>query len=247
MFGQHGGWPSLDELDRYWLRGAMVQTLDGIELRIVAQPKKLRRAKPRDRDALYDVSVCKGQLPTRPSNWHDFFNVLMFAAFPRSKLALHERHRRILEHRIPDEVTRLPGARTVEQDCLTMLDEGGVLLNTSRDQARSIEALLDTADHRGLAAQVRQRALQPWLIGHAHAEHLAKAALHLTAVPLPRAKPILLTAGLDASRQAVDAALAERLQDPSFCADRDGRRAVSLVDLYLDLTHATPLSECLNS
>lgn len=77
------------------------------------------RQHPREK-ALYDARIVnEGVVPTRAGSWHDFLNALVWATFPRAKLALHRRQHAIV----------VPGAprRTTEGDALAMLDEGGVL------------------------------------------------------------------------------------------------------------------------
>ncbi len=231
-------WPSLVDLEQRWLRAQDVRTHMGIPMGLMAQPAKLRRARPRNISQLYDVALCEGQLPTRSHNWHDFFNVMMFVAFPNSKRLLHARQRRILEQLLPNQIDRLPGRRTVEQDCLTILDEGAVLLAVDDDVAPHVESLLDRGEHRELAVCVQANLLRPWLLGHAHAEQVAKRTTLSQGISLSRARPVVLAIGAGASRSQVDAALGRMLSGPDFCTTRDPRRAVALTDLYLDL--ATP-------
>ena len=64
--------------------------------------------------------------------WHDFLNALVWATFPRAKLALHRRQHAAIERWIPPGATQLPNARTREQDALALVDEGGVLLCEDR-------------------------------------------------------------------------------------------------------------------
>jgi hypothetical protein len=88
---------------------------------------------PRKRDTLdprmlYDARIAlDGVVPSRAGSWHDFLNALVWAAFPRSKRALHTRQHRAIVARIEPGATRLPPARTRELDALALLDEGGVL------------------------------------------------------------------------------------------------------------------------
>jgi hypothetical protein len=76
----------------------------------------------------YDALITERRVvPTRHGSWHDLLNALVWATFPRAKLALHARqHRAITSHLGPD--LRLPGGRTRDQDAVAMLDEGGVVL-----------------------------------------------------------------------------------------------------------------------
>jgi hypothetical protein len=224
-------WPSLSRLQERWLTARAVCSADGHPLTLVEQTVKRRRGGPRSRSELYDVSVCAGRVPTRSESWHDFFNVMMFAAFPRSKATLHHRHRTILEARLPLAVTKLPGARTTEQDALTMLDEGGVLLASTPEDGLHLDAVLDDGNHDALRRLIAEGRCRPWLFGHAHAEHIV-LALQGAALPLPRAKPVRLAVAPDASRPQVDDALAERLCDPAFCAENDHRRAVAIEVLF---------------
>lgn len=65
-----------------------------------------------------------GEVATRPDNRHDFFNALIWLAFPRSKAALNRRHyTALLESRRHGGV-----ARGTLRDALTQFDECGVLI-----------------------------------------------------------------------------------------------------------------------
>jgi len=235
-FGEHLTWPTLADLEREWLVRHEVTAASNVALRLIRQKEKSRRARPRNRGDLYDVSVYNGQLPTRANNWHDFFNVLVFAAFAHSKRALHVRHCRILEERVPAQIQTLPGTRTREQDHLAMLDEGGVLLAVDSADAESLVQWLDTAQHERLRTAVDRGKIRAWLIGHAHLEHLAINSISTNSAPLPRAKPVVLDVGVGACRAQVDDALATRLAAPSVEFLQTGWRAVPLDCLYCDLS-----------
>jgi Protein of unknown function (DUF3025) len=92
-----------------------------------------RRRRPRGelviREELYDaVIVQRRVVPTRARMWHDYLNALVWATFPRSKLALHTRQHAAIERWLPEGATQLPNARTRELDALALVDEGGVLV-----------------------------------------------------------------------------------------------------------------------
>ena len=92
-----------------------------------------RRRRPRgqgvSRTELYDaVIVGRRVVPTRARMWHDFLNALVWATFPRAKLALHERQHRAIQAWIPEGATELPNARTRELDAIALVDEGGVVV-----------------------------------------------------------------------------------------------------------------------
>jgi len=48
----------------------------------------------------YELHVGRhGEVPTRPANWHDWFNALAWLAWPKAKAALNARHVRAIEAR----------------------------------------------------------------------------------------------------------------------------------------------------
>lgn len=99
-------------------------------LRFAVDAKKTgRRArKAASLDTLYDARIQnEGVIPTRERSWHDFFNACVWATFPKSKHAL-SRAQYEIKARVLRTEAHLPNARSREEDRLTMLDEGGVLL-----------------------------------------------------------------------------------------------------------------------
>lgn len=65
------------------------------------------------------IAAC-GRVEHRPDNWHDFFNALIWLAFPRAKAVLSARHGQALVERAGQ-----PG-RGPLRDALTQFDECGV-------------------------------------------------------------------------------------------------------------------------
>jgi hypothetical protein len=69
----------------------------------------------------YEMHIGKyAEVPSRATNWHDWFNALAWLAWPRSKAALNARHRRAIER---GELKRGP-----LRDAATLFDECGVLV-----------------------------------------------------------------------------------------------------------------------
>lgn len=114
-------WPTVDEIARALREPA------GIDF-VVQPPRSRRRRAPVDPAARYDAQIVLGRVPTRERNWHDLLNALVWATFPKAKHALHARQHRAISAQLEPGVSRLPAARTREQDALAMLDEGGVVL-----------------------------------------------------------------------------------------------------------------------
>jgi hypothetical protein len=74
--------------------------------------------------APYDASIVeRGEVPSREGSWHDLFNALVWATFPRAKLALHRR-----QHRLTRAHLTLRAAGPAA-DAVAMLDEGGVIVD----------------------------------------------------------------------------------------------------------------------
>lgn len=124
------------------------------------EPAPVKRKRPRGepiiRTELYDAKIVQARIvPTRPRMWHDFLNALVWATFPRAKLALHARQHRAIERWLPPGATQLPNARTRELDALALVDEGGVLLLELGD--RSVSILFGHALFEGLV--LGQRAM----------------------------------------------------------------------------------------
>ena len=120
-----------------------------------------RRRRPQGevvvRTSLYDAMIVQQRIvPTRPRMWHDYLNALVWATFPRAKLALHARQHRAIEQWIPQGATQLPNARTREMDTLALVDEGGILV-LDRGDAGSVSVLFGHALFEGLV--LGQRAM----------------------------------------------------------------------------------------
>lgn len=96
-----------------------------VPVRFVAQSAPLRRNGMGR--APYDLEIVeRGRVPSRERSWHDFLNMLVWAVFPRTKLAIHTRQ---LEASAREDAG-VPRGR--ERDALSMLDEGSVLVAAER-------------------------------------------------------------------------------------------------------------------
>lgn len=99
--------------------GRPVESAGGIPLRFV----ETRAGNGGYEDMVYT----HGTVPTRPDDWHDFFNALVWMRFPLIKRELNRRHRRgILSQRRTGETQRGP-----LRDAATLFDESGVIVASS--------------------------------------------------------------------------------------------------------------------
>lgn len=88
----------------------------------VACGQPIRFVEPVDAPTAYEHRVhTLGEVMTRPGNWHDFFNALVWLRFPRTKAALNALH--------VDEMARQCAPdRGPLRDAATQFDESGVVI-----------------------------------------------------------------------------------------------------------------------
>lgn len=159
-----GAWPSLDMLD-----AALAGT--GAPERFVAQDAALLS----DGEHYETRIACHRQIATRPDNWHDLLNALVWIGHPALKRALNRRQ--------VAEIARVgPAQRSRAQCALTHFDEGGAIV-VLRDPA--LLPLWDAHDWHGLfwrhrAAWADGR-VDVVVFGHALLEHALTPGQLITA------------------------------------------------------------------
>jgi hypothetical protein len=201
-------WPSTAELQHgLAARVPPVCNASGMPLRLVP---------PRPRGGFadrYEARIfLEGALAARPGDWHDYFNVLAWLAFPRAKAALNARHQAELERQ------HAAGRRNrgPVQDALTLLDESGVIVAASDDAL--LAALrewrwkeLFWERRADLAARMRFLVL-----GHAVYEKALAPFLGLTGRGLVlRVEAGLLAAPLAEQVEQLDALAASWISEPA--------------------------------
>jgi hypothetical protein len=145
-------------------------------VRFEPAPPRPRRGRAPAPDARYDARIALARsVPTRAGSWHDLANALVWATFPRAKLALHGRQHAIIAARLGPDL-RLPGARTREQDALAMLDEGGVVLLCARARRPELDEAIARDSMSDLVNLVDRRAATAVVFGHAIYEAMARGA-----------------------------------------------------------------------
>lgn len=193
--------PSLDRLDLYLQTSVKPLTSGGsVRLRFVAAAAG---GMPYER-RIFET----GCVPTRPGNWHDAFNALVWLRFPLIKAALNARH---------VWGQRAQSSRGAARDAATLFDESGVIV-------ASADASLTEALHahrwREVFVERRpevERSLRFIVFGHAVYDQLRAPFFGLcgkalfVALPSPAlASPRLLP--------DLDEQVAGWLADPAFLA-----------------------------
>ncbi|MDD2991531.1 MAG: DUF3025 domain-containing protein [Zoogloea sp.] len=178
-----------------------------------------------------------GQVPTRPHDWHDFFNALAWCVWPRSKAACNALHLQELAARAQ---AGLPGRGPV-RDTLTQFDECGVLV-VSADP--DIPTLLAAHAWEEALWVRRARLLESTrflVFGHGSWDQLRQPFFGLCAKALYRQVDAGWLALLPAVQQAeADAWLAERLMDPRQPFDKGALAPLPL----LGIPGVTPDNAC---
>ena len=223
VFAGHADFPSVEAMS---VLVAARTSASGAPLRFERQTKK---ARVRALSASYDGRIfLEGVVPTRERSYHDYFNALVWGAFPRAKAAVNERQYRALEEIFARD-GRMPAARTRQQDALAMLDEGGLVLVTIEARWTGLVQALEVGDEGQVHRAVRAGEARVLLFGHALAEHTISSEALVRGLPvcLPLASLDLAPAALG---EVADAALAAHVQrDFSAVSARSGGvRALAL-------------------
>lgn len=88
-------------------------------------------------DDVYEHRIyTTGQISTRPDNWHDLFNAMIWMQFPAMKTAMNSLHYNALSQ-------QSEGTRGQLRDALTLFDECGVIVFSNRFDVLSLLAERD--------------------------------------------------------------------------------------------------------
>lgn len=156
----------------------------------------------------YEEHVAKARsVPTRPQSWHDFFNMAVWAHFPRLRWALNAIH---VDTQLGPVDPR--NGRAPAQNVAAQLDESGVIVASSEPDL--LQALVDLR-FKSVFWERRSElcaTTQFWVIGHGMLESLLSPHPRLSGkailLPLPRAPRMYAAEEL---RQSVDASVAESI------------------------------------
>jgi len=106
---------------------------------VVGRP--IRFVPPDSDSAAYELRVYeRGEVVTRPDSWHDLFNALVWARFPRTKAALNAVH--VAEMRAGEPASVRGGRR----DAATQFDESGLVVLSAAPELLDLLASRRWAD-----------------------------------------------------------------------------------------------------
>jgi hypothetical protein len=167
-------------------------------------------AATRGASAGYEIRIFEtGEVQTRPGNWHDLFNALVWLAFPKTKAVLNRHHRGEIIAR------RGEPRRGTARDVLTLFDEGGVVVAASDAE---LSALLREFRWKELFWTRRAavlRSMRFHVFGHAIYEKALEPRKGVTAKALILdVEPALCDAPIGRQVAELDARAAAYFSDP---------------------------------
>ena len=180
----------------------------------LAPDAKLPRFVDQNRDLVtrcggYEEHVSKlSAVPTRQSNWHDFFNMVVWAHFPKLRWALNALHVD------PNAGPKDPrNGRAPAQNLAATLDEAGMLVtSTSPRVLAELQALRFKRAFWDMRAELLETT-QFWLVGHGMLESLLTPHTALAArSPLIHVPSHPTAENTDAFRWELDALVATQVQ-----------------------------------
>lgn len=118
-------WPTLSDYQQF-LNSAEtpIVTRSGHKLCVVPQDENQQQFSGEYEPRIY----LKGELQTRQNSWHDFFQVLVWNLFPKTKATINELHFNATKNRINSSI---PSQRSVLENTLTQYDECGSIIVSS--------------------------------------------------------------------------------------------------------------------
>ncbi|HEY5601728.1 MAG TPA: DUF3025 domain-containing protein [Gammaproteobacteria bacterium] len=122
----HDDWPTLDEYQQFLDSGAgRLHSGGGKVLRFIPQS-----VKPQGFEDSYEPRIyLRGEIQTRLRNWHDFFQVMLWRLFPKTKVLINELHYLASKQRLDNEPHNQQ--RSAMENALTQFDECGAVLVSS--------------------------------------------------------------------------------------------------------------------
>jgi len=155
-----------------------------------------------------------GEVQTRPENWHDLFNVLVWLTFPKAKAAINTRHYQALKSKTDTGNSQRGRVR----DMATLLDESGVIVVCCN---AVLSDLLQTFQWKKLFWQRREQVRKEmcfYIVGHGLYEKALNPYVGMTGQGLVLQVPSeFFERTLPAQLSEIDQRLATYLSNPENC------------------------------
>lgn len=163
-----------------------------------------------------------GRIPTR-DNLHDFFNALIWLAYPLVKRQLNALQASEIARQQAEKLTGIPQVRGAKRDAATLFDENAAVIVVRSDAAgRSIADRLRHHEWTDMFFRDRVSFVENCavlLIGHALIEKLVTPYKAITAHSLVLgADDVFFAAGADQQMAWIDTVLSARIQKEPFAS-----------------------------
>ena len=117
------GWPSLHDYQTILTQHPEpILTQNDLPLTIVAQGEPPKSPEQQYASRIY----LTGEIQTRVDNWHDFFQLLTWLTFPKTKAAINAIHHHAATARFKGDTDN--GRRSPIENMLSLFDEGGAIV-----------------------------------------------------------------------------------------------------------------------
>ncbi len=177
---KYHNWPGLNDYQKL-LNYANIPVLSGGEKRITFVPQG---KKPQFFEEHYESRIyLQGEVQTRVRNWHDFFQVLVWSLFPKTKQVLNKQHFLAAQQRLESHSTSKKNRGPLE-NALTLFDECGAIVVSSN---QTLFELIRTHQWKTLFWKNKewlQKELQCLTFGHALYEKNISPYIGMTAQAL---------------------------------------------------------------
>lgn len=164
FFQSFATWPSLSSYNRF-LSAQNIQSKNNKPIHFVPQAEK-----PKTFEQHYEPRIfLNGEIQTREHSWHDFFQVLIWNNFPKTKNTLNYLHYKAAVIRNSAIVSRksTPSNRSPVENAITLFDEcGSIVVSRNND----LLSLIRNAQWKELFWNNRARIqtdLKIFVFGHA--------------------------------------------------------------------------------
>lgn len=167
-----------------------------------------------------------GEVQTRPDNWHDLFNAMVWLTFPKAKAAINSRHFQALSAKAE------PGnsQRGRVRDMATLLDESGVVVVSA---SHELSKLLQTFQWKELFWHRREQVQNEmgfYVLGHGLYEKALHPYIGMTGQGLVlHVSTEFFRCPLQAQISYLDDRVAAYLNNPAHCASTQELHPVPLL------------------
>ncbi len=174
--GFKGSWPSLEACQALLSEhGEPILTQNGTPVKIVAQGPH-----PVGLEEQYATRIyLTGEIQTRTENWHDFFQLLTWLIFPKTKATINAVHHHAAKARYSDELDN--EHRSPIENMLSLFDEGGAIITCSDESLLHMIRGFDWKNLFWWHREMLSSAMNCTIFGHALYEKALTPYIGMTA------------------------------------------------------------------